>query len=181
MLHEYHDFHHCLSRMSVVHAVIIDLFAVTKLMFLHTPDYAVATAKRVRALHRGPLPVSKNSHPARNPCAAVPSLNPCSTTSASGHRVDRVTAVAECNPTAMVGGKCNNYCCWIPIIVLLCVGGAMFFEYSELQKATNNFSKDTVVGRGGFGTVYKGELRHTTVAVKLLTDCLLYTSPSPRD
>ena len=46
----------------------------------------------------------------------------------------------------------------------------MVYQYNELQKATNNFSKDTVVGRGGFGTVYKGYLRHTTVAVKLLTD-----------
>lgn len=54
--------------------------------------------------------------------------------------------------------------------MFLCVGGAMFFEYSELMKATGNFRKDTVVGRGGFGTVYKGDLRHTTVAIKLLTD-----------
>lgn len=45
----------------------------------------------------------------------------------------------------------------------------MEFFASELSKATRSFNRSTVVGRGGYGTVYKGELRHQTVAIKVLT------------
>ncbi|XP_015087957.1 wall-associated receptor kinase-like 20 [Solanum pennellii] len=42
------------------------------------------------------------------------------------------------------------------------------FCLKEMKKATNGFSKDRILGRGGFGEVYKGELHDgTIVAVKL--------------
>ncbi|KAJ4710123.1 Receptor-like kinase [Melia azedarach] len=50
---------------------------------------------------------------------------------------------------------------------LLPVGGPKRFTYAELRAATNGFSN--LIGRGGFGEVYKGELPdHRVVAVKCL-------------
>ncbi|KAL6133514.1 hypothetical protein ACLB2K_065749 [Fragaria x ananassa] len=44
---------------------------------------------------------------------------------------------------------------------------ARMFHLKEVKKATNGFSKNRILGSGGFGEVYKGELEDgTTVAVK---------------
>lgn len=42
------------------------------------------------------------------------------------------------------------------------------FTYSELEKATNRFDDSMKIGEGEYGSVYKGFLRHTLVAIKLL-------------
>ncbi|KAK8462793.1 hypothetical protein SEVIR_1G269100v4 [Setaria viridis] len=42
------------------------------------------------------------------------------------------------------------------------------FSYFELQQATQGFDEGLKIGEGGFGSVYKGFLRNTTVAIKLL-------------
>ncbi|KAK2646715.1 hypothetical protein Ddye_021910 [Dipteronia dyeriana] len=44
------------------------------------------------------------------------------------------------------------------------------FSLSELQAATNNFSRENLIGEGGYAEVYKGELKDgQVVAVKRLT------------
>lgn len=43
------------------------------------------------------------------------------------------------------------------------------FSLLELQQATQNFSDAMKVGEGGFGCVYRGLLRNTTVAIKMLS------------
>ncbi|KAL9139895.1 hypothetical protein ABFS82_14G000500 [Erythranthe guttata] len=48
-----------------------------------------------------------------------------------------------------------------------------WFTLRDLQTATNNFSKDNVIGEGGYGIVYRGQLVNgTTVAVKRLLNNL---------
>ncbi|XP_042521041.1 probable receptor-like protein kinase At1g11050 isoform X2 [Macadamia integrifolia] len=48
---------------------------------------------------------------------------------------------------------------------------SIWFKIDELVKATNNFSQKNLIGRGGFGVVYKGTLSDgTTVAVKKITE-----------
>ncbi|XP_020215182.1 receptor protein kinase TMK1 [Cajanus cajan] len=45
--------------------------------------------------------------------------------------------------------------------------GNIAISIQVLRKVTNNFASENELGRGGFGTVYKGEIEHTTkIAVK---------------
>ncbi|KAF2282754.1 hypothetical protein GH714_043163 [Hevea brasiliensis] len=51
------------------------------------------------------------------------------------------------------------------------LGNLRRFQFRELQSATNNFSNKNILGKGGFGNVYKGILQDgTVVAVKRLKD-----------
>lgn len=53
----------------------------------------------------------------------------------------------------------------------ICLGNLKRFHFKELQVATHNFSSKNLVGKGGFGNVYKGYLQDgTVVAVKRLKD-----------
>ncbi|XP_010917500.2 receptor protein kinase WSS1 [Elaeis guineensis] len=42
----------------------------------------------------------------------------------------------------------------------------MYMSINAIRSATNNFSEDSIIGRGGFGVVYKGQLNETMIAVK---------------
>lgn len=51
------------------------------------------------------------------------------------------------------------------------LGNLTRFQFRELQIATNNFSSKNILGKGGFGNVYKGTLHDGgVVAVKRLKD-----------
>lgn len=51
------------------------------------------------------------------------------------------------------------------------IGHLKRFTFRELQAATGNFSPKNILGLGGFGVVYKGNLSNNTmVAVKRLKD-----------
>ncbi|XP_039132261.1 protein NSP-INTERACTING KINASE 1-like [Dioscorea cayenensis subsp. rotundata] len=53
----------------------------------------------------------------------------------------------------------------------ICLGNLRRFQFRELQIATENFSSKNILGKGGFGNVYKGHLQDgTVVAVKRLKD-----------
>ncbi|KAL9228917.1 hypothetical protein vseg_004446 [Gypsophila vaccaria] len=41
-------------------------------------------------------------------------------------------------------------------------------SFSELEEATNNFDPSLKIGEGGYGDIYKGVLRQTEVAIKIL-------------
>ncbi|CAN1278936.1 U-box domain-containing protein 33 [Linum perenne] len=46
----------------------------------------------------------------------------------------------------------------------------LFLEFtkSEIEEATSNFNASLKIGEGGFGSIYKAEIRYTQVAAKLL-------------
>ncbi|XP_058112723.1 receptor-like kinase TMK4 [Magnolia sinica] len=52
--------------------------------------------------------------------------------------------------------------------------GSMVFSINDLRLATNNFSEDNIVGKGGFGVVYKGVLHDgSQVAVKRMKSSMI--------
>ena len=45
----------------------------------------------------------------------------------------------------------------------------MEFFAKELSEATRNYCRTTILGRGGYGVVYKGTIRYSNVAIKVLS------------
>ncbi|KAK1365703.1 hypothetical protein POM88_041264 [Heracleum sosnowskyi] len=43
------------------------------------------------------------------------------------------------------------------------------FSLSEIKEATHNFDPSLKIGEGGYGSIYRGVLRHTQVAVKVMS------------
>ncbi|KAM1707581.1 hypothetical protein ACFX13_000721 [Malus domestica] len=42
------------------------------------------------------------------------------------------------------------------------------FSFAEIEEATQNFNPSLKIGEGGYGSIFKGSLRHTQVAIKTL-------------
>lgn len=42
------------------------------------------------------------------------------------------------------------------------------FSFPEIEEATQNFDPSLKIGEGGYGSIFKGFLRHTEVAIKML-------------
>ncbi|KAL8495234.1 hypothetical protein ACS0TY_019405 [Phlomoides rotata] len=42
------------------------------------------------------------------------------------------------------------------------------FSFLDIEEATMNFSQSLKIGEGGYGSIYKGNLQHTQVAIKML-------------
>ena len=61
-------------------------------------------------------------------------------------------------------GKLLVFVC--PMLKFLLAG--VVFTWTELMSATEQRSLSNLLGEGRFGCVYRGMLRHTTVAVKFL-------------
>ena len=50
-------------------------------------------------------------------------------------------------------------------------GSVQLIDYKILEKGTNNFGDDNLLGKGGFGRVYKTLLEDNTVAAVKKLDC----------
>ncbi|PRQ23794.1 putative protein kinase RLK-Pelle-RLCK-IXb family [Rosa chinensis] len=44
------------------------------------------------------------------------------------------------------------------------------FSFPEIEEATRHFDPSLKIGEGGYGSIFKGFLRHTEVAIKMLND-----------
>lgn len=62
----------------------------------------------------------------------------------------------------VIGGSSIDSSIAVGLHSTLCI------NYNELALATDNFAQSNVLGRGGYGIVYKGFWKHTAVAVKRL-------------
>lgn len=64
-------------------------------------------------------------------------------------------------------GTATSYTCSSSLDFHVKEGNSIVIPIEVLQETTNNFSKDNILGEGGFGIVYKGQLQDgTLVAVK---------------
>ncbi|CAB3227560.1 unnamed protein product [Arctia plantaginis] len=71
---------------------------------------------------------------------------------------------SDISKDSSTGGKANND----EYEIMKRVSSIPKMSYEELKEATDNWSNNNLLGRGGFGQVFKGEWKHLPVAVKRL-------------
>jgi sulfur transfer complex TusBCD TusB component (DsrH family) len=62
----------------------------------------------------------------------------------------------------------KSHCSEVHLIAQALSGGVCTASHAELAAATSNFAVSSILGRGGFGPVYRGKWRGRAVAIKRL-------------
>lgn len=76
-------------------------------------------------------------------------------------QIQRDNALTEAEDLRKKQGEASTSSAYVP---------EMFSEFSfqEIEQATSNFDLSLKIGEGGYGSIYRGILRHADVAIKIL-------------
>ncbi|CAD6190724.1 unnamed protein product [Caenorhabditis auriculariae] len=151
---------------------LYQLFAVTKMIRCMRIVQPLVSSQYHYLENAVLSPMKKNENNLKSVITGVSSVK-IQQTSMTGKRSDMFDGVqnifrpsgtitsASAAPSTSSAGSLND-----PLRTA--IEGTLPVSYPELEQATNNFSPENVIGKGGYGVVYRGELKGTggVVAVK---------------